>query len=294
MDNYYKILGVPKNATEKDIRQAYRKLARTHHPDVNPGNAAAEEKFKEINEAYSVISDTDKRKKYDLYGDNWAHADQMGEARYQTRASNRRRSNWSSFDNFNPSTSHGRGGSSIFNNLFKDLGQEIHTPPSPEYAVDITLEEAQQGTTRIVQVRDNRRLEVIIPAGVDQGSRVHIPAGQGGQGDFYLVVSVQSHPRFQRQGRNLYCDMDVPLEDVALGGEITVPTLSGQVALNIPPETQNDQRFRLTGQGMPSLNQSGRKGDLFATVKVVIPTGLTEDERNFFRKLKQSRSTRNG
>ena len=109
-------------------------------------------------------------------------------------------------------------------------------------------------------------------------------------GDFYLVVSVQSHPRFQRQGRNLYCDMDVPLEDVVLGGEITVPTLSGQVALTIPPETQNDQRFRLVGQGMPSMNQSGRKGDLFATVKVVVPTGLTEEERSFFRNLKQGSS----
>ncbi len=292
MDNYYKILGVPKTATEKDIRQAYRKLARTHHPDVNPGNAASEEKFKEINEAYSVLSDSDKRKKYDLYGDKWAYADQMGEAQAQDRTQSRRQANWSTFGGFNPSAGRGRDGSSIFDDLFKDLGQETRTPPSPEYPVDITLEEAQLGTTRLVQLGEGRRLEVTIPAGVDQGSRVHLPAGKGGQGDFYLVVSVQPHSRFQRQGRNLYCDMELSLEDAVLGGEITVPTLSGRVALTIPPETQNDQRFRLGGQGMPSLNQSGRKGDLYATVKVVVPTGLTEEERAFFRKLKESRAAR--
>ena len=169
MDNYYKILGLSKNATEKDIRQAYRKLARTHHPDVNQGNSASEEKFKEINEAYGVLSDADKRKKYDLYGDKWEHADQMQEAQSQAQANSRRQATWSPFDGFNASAGRGRESSSIFDDLFKDIGREVRTPASPEYAVEVTLEEAQQGTTRMVQVGEGRRLEVTIPAGVDEG-----------------------------------------------------------------------------------------------------------------------------
>ncbi len=284
MSTYYEILGVSKTATERDIRQAYRKLARQHHPDVNQGDPASEEKFKDINEAYSVLSDPDKRQKYDKYGDQIAEA----EAQSRSRGGFHR----STSGDFDHRAAASEPSGSIFDQLFRDLGQKMRPAPTPEYAVEVTLEEAQKGASRLVHLPEGRRLEVRIPPGVDNGSRIHIPAGGKEKGDFYLVVSVQEHERFLREGKNLYCEMEVPLEDVVLGGEITVPTLTGKVALTIPPETQNGQRFRLAGQGMPTLNQPGQRGDLFATVKVSMPTGLSEQERGLFRQIKESRAAR--
>jgi DnaJ-class molecular chaperone len=294
MSNYYDVLGITRSATERDIRQAYRKLARQHHPDVNPGDPLAEERFKEINEAYSVLSDPENRQKYDKYGDQWERADEIEEARSRSRYRSGSDFQRSTFGDFNPTVTTEETGGSIFDQLFKDLGQRVRRDQEPEYAVEVTLEEAQKGANRLVTLPEGRRLEVRIPPGVDNGSRVHIPAGPSGKGNgnFYLMVSVQDHEIFIRDGRHLYCDMAVPVEDLVLGGEITVPTLSGQVALTIPPETQNGKRFRLAGQGMPTLNQPGERGDLYTTVKVVIPTGLTEHQRDLFRQVKASRSAR--
>ena len=292
MNNFYDVLGVSKAATERDIRQAYRKLARQHHPDVNQGDPAAEERFKEINEAYSVLSDPDKRQKYDRYGDQWANADRIEEAEAQARSRGAGGFRWSTSGGFDPGATTEEPSGSIFDQLFRDLGQRMRPDTKPEYPVEVTLEEAQKGSNRLVHLPDGRRLEVRIPPGVDNGSRIHIPAGGKDKGEFYLLVSVQDHELFLRQGHNLYCEMEVALEDVVLGGEITVPTLSGRVALTIPAETQNGQRFRLAGQGMPSLDQPGQRGDLFTTVKVSMPTGLTDLERELFRQIKESRATR--
>jgi DnaJ-class molecular chaperone len=295
MPNYYDLLGVPRNASDKDIRQAYRKLARQYHPDVNPGDKTAEEKFKQINEAHSVLSDPEKRRKYDKYGDQWQHADQLEEAEAQARArAGRTTYRWSTRDGEDPTVTFDTGSGGIFENLFKNLGQDLRQPATAEYPVEVTLEEAYEGTTRLMELSGGRRLEVKIPPGVDNGSRVHIPAGRGREANFYLVVSVQPHPTFERKGRNLYRDIEVPLEDVMLGGEITVPTLRSRVALTIPPETQNGQRFRLAGQGMPGLNQPVSKGDLYATVKVKLPTGLTAQEKELFQQLKELRAARRG
>jgi DnaJ-class molecular chaperone len=293
MPSFYDVLGISRNADDKDVRQAYRKLARQYHPDVNPGDKSAEEKFKEINEAHSVLSDPEKRRKYDKYGDRWQHADQIEEAEAQAR-SRPGRSNfeWSTVDGGEPRITYGEGSSNIFENLFRNLGQEVRQPAAAEYPVEITLEEACEGTTRLMELSGGRRLEVKIPPGVDNGSRVHIPAGRGREGNLYLIISVQPHPVFDRKGRNLYRDIEVPLEDAILGGEITVPTLRSRVALTIPPETQNGQRFRLAGQGMSSLNQPGSRGDLYATVKVKLPTDLTPEERKLFQQLKELRAAR--
>ena len=314
MKNYYEILGVSKTATEKEIRQAYRKLARQFHPDVNPGNKNVEEKFKEINEAYDVLSDAEKRPKYDKYGVNWQHADRIGEAqakagaqrgpfRYPTsdtkagpsagfKAGQGRTYTWSTdgdeADLFSEGDARGAG---LFERLFSNLGQSPRQPVGVEQPVDVTLEEAFNGATRLLTLPEGRRLEVKIPPGVDSGSRVHIPAGDGRQGDIYLVVAVPPHQRFQRQGRDLTCEVEVALEDAVLGGQVTVPTLRGQVALTIPPDTQNGQCFRLAGQGMPELNNPKVRGDLFATVKVKLPTGLTAKERELFRQFKELRAT---
>jgi DnaJ-class molecular chaperone len=296
MPSYYDILGVARAATDKDIRQAYRKLARQYHPDVNKGNKSSEEKFKSINEAYEVLSDAEKRRKYDRYGDNWAHADRIQEAEAQARTQTQRGApfRWSTsaeegagpFPGFDPNAS------DLFERLFKNTGQDPRQPSAGDYPVEITLEEAFQGATRMLELAGGRRLEVKIPAGVENGSRVRIPAGAGRQGDIYLTITAAPDPRFQRQGRDLYCEVEVPVEDAVLGGEVAVPTLRSRVALTIPPETQNGQRFRLAGQGMPVLNQPSVRGDLYATIKVRLPSGLSAQERELFQQLKALRPAR--
>ena len=288
MADYYSMLGVSRGATEKEIRSAFRKLARKHHPDVNDNDPASEEKFKQINEAYTVLSDTDSRRKYDRYGDDWKRADQF----------NRGGGGFSHFD----MGGMGGGRRSIFDQFFGGMGgQEVRPPAPAEYKVEVTLEEAFTGAARRLQMQDQRRLEVKIPPGVDNGSKVHIAAESTHGGAFYLVITVKDHAKFRRQGKDLYVEVEAPLEDAILGGEMTVPTLTGKLALIIPQGTQNGRRFRLAGQGMPTLslpaNQAksnvNQRGDLFATLKVKLPTEFTEQELNLFKKLRDLRSKSN-
>ena len=288
MADYYSMLGVSRGATEKEIRSAFRKLARKHHPDVNDNDPASEEKFKQINEAYTVLSDTDSRRKYDRYGDDWKRADQF----------NRGGGGFSHFD----MGGMGGGRRSIFDQFFGGMGgQEVRPPAPAEYKVEVSLEEAFTGAARRLQMQDQRRLEVKIPPGVDNGSKVHIAAESTHGGAFYLVITVQDHAKFRRQGKDLYVEVEAPLEDAILGGEMTVPTLTGKLALIIPQGTQNGRRFRLAGQGMPTLslpaNQAksnvNQRGDLFATLKVKLPTEFTEQELNLFKKLRDLRSKSN-
>ncbi|OGO07090.1 MAG: hypothetical protein A2Z76_02530 [Chloroflexi bacterium RBG_13_56_8b] len=287
--NYYNILGVNRSATEREIKQAYRKLARQHHPDVNPGDKSAEEKFKRINEAYEVLSDEKKRRKYDKYGDQWQHADQFEQQARQQPGWNFQR---------------GSGGrvyfreeeaGSIFDDLLRGFGGRAGGRPQPrkgrdlEFPLEVTLEEAYSGTTRTLSMADGKRLEVRIPPGVKDGSRVRISGkgaeGYGGvKGDLYLVTSVKPHRLFHRHGDDLYVDVSVPLVVAMLGGEVKLTTPKGKLSLKIPPETQNGRTFRLAGQGMPHLGDSSR-GDLLAQVKVVLPTKLTDEEKELFRKL---------
>ena len=288
MADYYSMLGVSRGATEKEIRSAFRKLARKHHPDVNDNDPASEEKFKQINEAYTVLSDTDSRRKYDRYGDDWKRADQF----------DRGGGGFSHFD----IGGMGGGRRSIFDQFFGGMGgQEVRPPAPAEYKVELSLEEAFTGAARRLQMQDQRRLEVKIPPGVDNGSKVHIAAESTHGGAFYLVITVKDHAKFRRQGKDLYVEVEAPLEDAILGGEMTVPTLTGKLALIIPQGTQNGRRFRLAGQGMPTLslpaNQAksnvNQRGDLFATLKVKLPTEFTEQELNLFKKLRDLRSKSN-
>lgn len=315
--NYYDLLGVARDAGDKEIRQAYRRLARQYHPDVNPGDTQAEEKFKEINAAHEVLSDGEKRRKYDKYGDRWMQADRIEEAEAQARSRGGGFSFYTAGD-FNPAAggfdfdlgdllrgssnqdllnrtvnSPGFSNQDILSGMFGSERRGRSRPPA-EYPVEVTLAEAAEGATRLITLPDERRLEVKIPPGVTNGSRVHIPAGgsSGGGRDFYLNVTVMAHPRFERQGKDLYAEIAVPLTDLALGAEVTVPTLRSKVALTIPPGTQNGRRFRLAGQGMPELNQPESKGSLYATVKAVLPTNLTPEELALFRQLKELRPDR--
>ncbi|MCH7607295.1 MAG: J domain-containing protein [Chloroflexi bacterium] len=299
--SYYDTLGVPRDASEKDVRSAYRRLARKYHPDVNRGDKGAESRFKEINEAYQVLADAEDRKKYDRFGENWRHADQFARAgadgpspftwfgRTRRRGPGRseaQRSAPSGFgdllgDFFGTRTRTGSGGFAA---------QPVDVP------ITITLEEAYAGAKRMVQTAPDpfsgeagRRLEVTIPAGVASGSRVHIgaPAPGGAPLDIYLSVTVAPHPRFERKGNDLLTQVSVPLADAVLGGEVEVSTITGaKVALKLPPETQNGRVFRLRGKGMPK-GKSGGHGDLLATVKVVLPTNLNDEQRELFEQLQE-------
>ncbi len=290
MASYYDILGVSKTASDADIRKAYRRLARQYHPDVNPNNAGAEAKFKEVNEAYQVLSDEDSRKKYDVYGDNWKHAEH-----FQQDGDPAGPFVWrSTWTGDGGSFFEGMGGD-LFDGLF---GGRVRDIPwrKIEHPVSVTLEEAYAGTTRLLGVPfesgGTQKLEVKIPPGVDTGSRVNVAYDNGRSGGVSLKVTVLPHSRFQREGANLRAEIDVSLVDAVLGGTVSVDTLKGRVELTIPPETQNGQSFRLGGQGMPHLNDPARFGDLFVKARVVVPKNLDEEERRLFRQLRDLRSAR--
>lgn len=306
--DYYKILGVDKTASQQEIKKAYRRLARQYHPDVNPGNKSAEARFKEINEAYEVLSDPEKRKKYDELGASWQQWQRMGGdprgfdwsqwfAGGQPRSGPRVHVEYGDLGDL-----FGGGFSEFFRTIFGDMGSAEYVRQTRsrrgndvEYPVEITLEEAYNGTTRILQL-DSRRIEVKIPAGVDTGSRVRIAgegaAGLGGgqKGDLYLKIAVLPHKIFERKGDDLYCEVPIDLYTAVLGGEVAVPTLKGQVMLKIPPETQSGKRFRLKGLGMPNLKNPGVKGDLYAEAKIVLPHGLSKQEKELFAQLASLRN----
>jgi curved DNA-binding protein len=293
MADYYNTLGVARGASEKDIRSAFRKLARKHHPDVNDSDPASEEKFKEINEAYTVLSDADSRRKYDRYGDDWKRSGDFEQSGF----GGGRGSSHFNMGGVRHTTGRGRGVN--IEDLFGGMGGFETSPPPPpsEYPISITLEEAFSGADRRLRMQDGRRLEVKIPPGVDNGSKVNINAERAQGNAFYLVVSVKDHAKFRRQGKDLYVEVEAPLDDAVLGGELTVPTLTGRLALTIPKGTQNGRRFRLAGQGMPVLTNTTKnpgsdvdhRGDLFATLKVTLPSELTDEETDLFRLLRDRR-----
>jgi curved DNA-binding protein len=296
--DYYAILGTEPKASEKEVRQAYRRLARQHHPDVNPGDKAAENKFKEINEAYEVLSDSEKRKKYDRFGENWKYADQLSQGGSTGDGS----SIWS----FGSGSPFGRGSNGFEDQLGSILGEHRfgHTVTSTrrrarrEHRVEVTLAEAFSGTTRVIQVAaapngGGRRLEVTIPPGVDNGSHIRVRSeGVNSEDELYLITSVKPDARFQRRGEDLYTHVDVPLLDAVLGGEVEAPTIEEKVALKVPPETQNGRSFRLSGKGMPRLSSPQTRGSLYVILQVRIPSHLTERERELFRELKTLQSHR--
>ena len=307
--DYYTVLGVSRSATDKDIKTAYRKLARKHHPDVNPGDKSSEELFKEIGEAYSVLSDAEKRKKYDRWGFDWEKIDQAQAAGANYGPRGGRTYTWTSTPgapgNFN-FDSEDLGG--LFEQLFgRAAGGRTRVRSAPrkgtdlEQPVEITLEEAFSGTQRTFQIRDavtgeTRTVEIKIPAGATEGLRVRVAGkgepGLGGAaaGDLYLIVSVKAHPLFEREGDDLRVKVPTPLYTAMLGGEVMVPTPKGtRLALKVQPETANGQRVRLSGQGMPHLNGSGR-GDLYAEIAVQLPHGLSQRERDLFAELSRQRS----
>jgi curved DNA-binding protein len=305
--DYYKSLGVSRNASQDDIRSAFRKLAREYHPDANEGDQQAEEKFKEINEAYQVLSDADKRKKYDQLGANWEQYSRGG-----GRPEDFNWGDWSAGpgtytrvnledlqDLFGGSGGFGGGGfSDFFETLFGGVrgggarrpirGQRI------EQEIEITLDEAFQGTDRVFQPSNGAKFEVSIPKGVNTGSKVRVsgkggPSATGGEpGDLYLRIKVLPHHIFSREGDNLRVTVEIDLYTALLGGEVEVPTLERPVILTIKPVAQNGQTIRLREKGMPDVKKKGGRGDLLVTLQVKLPEKLSADQQAAVETLRQT------
>jgi curved DNA-binding protein len=300
--DYYKTLGVSKTASEKEIKAAYRKLARKHHPDMNQGNAKAEARFKEINEAYEVLSDPEKRRKYDQLGANWkSYAPGAG-----ARA-------WPGGGGMRVEYDFGGGGGPAggFSDFFKTFfggggfsGFGVEDADEPfgsiraadvEHAVELTLAEVLKGATRTLALGEggkSRRVEVKIPAGVREGQRVRVAgegaAGRGGKrGDLYLRVQIKADPGFERKGDDLQTTVRVPLTTAVLGGEAQVPTLDGPIGIKIPPGTAAGQTFRLRGHGLPRLESGGGRGDILATLAIELPKRLSAKEKELFEELRE-------
>jgi curved DNA-binding protein len=319
--DYYATLGVTKGSTEKEIKQTFRKLARKHHPDVNPGDKAAEARFKEINEAYEVLGDPAKRKKYDELGANWRAYEQAERA----GGPNPFAGQW----NANRGGGGGAGGG--FRTMTQEEMEEMFGDQNPfsdffttffggggfgqressargargrarqrqgrdvEHEIELSLEDAYHGTTRRLSLKHDghaRTVDVRIPAGVGDGSRVRISgegesgAGGAASGDLYLRVRLAPHLLFERKGRDLYVKAPLPVTTAVLGGDVEVPTLSGKpVRLKIPALTQNGQVFRLKGYGMPAVGKSEEKGDAYARAEIQLPAQLTSEERTHYEAL---------
>ncbi len=308
--DYYKTLGVERIAKEDEIKRAYRKLALQYHPDRNPGNKKAEDKFKEINEAYQVLSDPEKRKRYDQIGESYA--------RYTQRGGSPGAFNWEDWFAQNPEggRSYVRREVGDFGDIFGGDFSEFFTRifggmpstgnvawgsstsqirserPAYQKEVEISLMEAYQGTSRRLEM-DGRRLDVKIPAGARTGTKVRVAealnAGpQGQKADLYLVIKVANDLKYERKGDDLYVDTAVDLYTAVLGGEVNVPTLTGNVLLKIPAGTQPGQTFRLVGQGMPQIKRPDVHGDLLVRARVIIPRNLTSRQRELFLQLAQN------
>jgi curved DNA-binding protein len=313
--DYYEILDVPPDAEKKVIKQTYRDLAKKYHPDVNPGNKEAEDKFKTINEAYQVLSDTEKRKKYDELRAQYQHWQQAGGHRQDFDWQN-----WSAQPGQGVHVQYASpedledlfGSESPYSDFFNNIFGQVHgsgrgsgrgTAPSPrrgrdvEYEVDLTLEEAYHGTDRLLQI-DGHRVQAVIPPGVRTGSRVRL-SGQGepghnnGQaGDLYLIVSILPNETFEREGDDLHIDVPVDIFTAIAGGETRIPTLDKPLMLKIPPRTNASRSFRLRGKGMPHLGDPKTHGNLFAMVRLVLPERLTDKEVDSIRELASSRLNR--
>ncbi len=296
--DYYKILGVDKSASQEDIRKAFKKLARKHHPDLNPNDPDAKRRFQEINEANEVLGDPEKRKKYDQYGEHWQHADQF-EAQQQYRQQYGGAGGGAYWSSSGGSFSGDEGEfSDFFESLFGSRGGHRSGRSAGFRGQDfnaelqLSLRDAAQTHKQVVTV-NGKKIRITIPAGVENGQTIKL-GGQGAPGinggpagDLYLTFVIPDDPVFKRLGNDLYVDAPLPLYTAVLGGEQVIDTLSGKVKLKVKPETQNGTKVRLKGKGFPVYKQEGQSGDLIVTWRVEIPTHLTEKQQELFRELQR-------
>lgn len=290
--DHYQILGIPRSASADDIKKAYRKLARKHHPDLNPNNADAKKRFQEINEANEVLSDPESRKKYDQYGDQWKHAEQFEQAKREQGSQQQ-----ASGQGGNPFGAGGMDEEDLFSSMFGGRGRQVKFR-GQDYQTELRLDAEAAYTTHKQTLNVNgKSIRITVPAGVENEQSIRIP-GQGGpgvnggpNGDLYLTFFVAPHPRFKRVGKDLYLTQELDLPTAMLGGEITVDTMDGKVKLKVAPETQPGTKVKLKGKGFPVYKQEGQFGDLFVTYTVKLPTGLSDREKELFRELAALRNT---
>lgn len=292
--DYYKILGINKNATEKEIKSAYRKLARKYHPDVNPNDAEAKKKFQQINEANEVLSDPGKRKKYDQYGKDWKHSEEFEKARQQRAqrptadeafGGGFRGGDFSDFFDsmFGGGERSGRSSSVKFRG--QDYNAELH----------LTLKDAYHTHQQTLSV-NGKNIRITIPAGIENGQTIRI-TGHGGEGinggpagDLYITFYIAPDPEFKRERSDLYTTVDLDLYTAVLGGEVMIGTLDGKLKVTVKPETQTGTKIRLKGKGFPVYKKVGLFGDFYVTYSIKIPTDLTEKEKELFKELAKMRS----
>ncbi len=299
--DYYKVLGIDKNVSLDDIKKAYRKLARKYHPDLNPNDKEAHVKFQQVNEANEVLSDPEKRKKYDQYGENWKHAEQFEQAKQQQGSGG----NYYYDNSGNPFEGFSHGfGTEDFSDFFSELfgGRTGRTSggrsakfKGQDYTTELHLSLTEAATTHKQTLNLNgKQIRITIPAGVGNGKQIKL-SGQGGpgmnggpNGDLYITFIISENPHFKRLNNNLSATAEIDLYTAVLGGEATINTLDGKVKLKVAPGTQNDTKVRLKGKGFPVYKKEGQFGDLFVTYKVKIPTHLTDKQKELFKQLAES------
>ena len=295
--DYYKILELPKSATEKEIKAAYRKLARKYHPDLNPNNKESEKKFKEINEANEVLSDPEKRKKYDQYGKDWKHADAFDQAKQQQGQQQDGTRQYYQSGEFS-----GEDFSDFFESMFggaerkssqtkfrgRDLNAELHLKLSDVY-------KTQKQTLTV----NGKNIRLTIPAGIENGQIIKIAghgttgANGGPNGDLYITFLINNDTKFKREGSNLYTTVDIDIYTALLGGEVLVDTFDGKVKLKVSPETQSGTKVKLKGKGFPIYKKEGEFGDLYITYQIKLPTSLSEKEKELLMELQKIRNNGN-
>lgn len=306
--DYYKILGIEKNASQEDIKKAYRKLARKYHPDLNPGDKEAEKKFKELNEANEVLSHEENRKKYDKYGEHWKHGEEYEKAQQQQQYQRQQRNSGSGFEGFEGFSGADFGGGEDYSDFFQSMfggsgggfnrnsrgsasgkfkGQDVHAE------LNLDLKDAAKTHQQTFEI-NGKKVRITIPAGVYDGQQIKLkghgnPGFNGGpNGDLFITFNISKNLDFERIGDDLKSKITIDLYTAMLGGNVEVKTLDGTVNLKVKPETQNGTTVRLKGKGFPKYKKDGEFGDLFVTYEVELPKNLTEKQKELFEKLKNS------
>jgi len=293
--DYYKVLGIDKNAAQEEIKKAYRKLARKHHPDLNPNDKEAHKRFQQVNEANEVLSDPEKRKKYDQYGKDWQHAEQFEQAKQSQQHGYRRETfsgdfGESEFSDFFTSMFGGTGsGGGFRQRQTKFRGEDYHAE------LQLNLTDVDKTHQQVLTVND-KSIRITIPAGVENGQKIKIkghggPGINGGpNGDLYITFHIINNTKFKRDGNDLHTTVDLDLYTAVLGGDIIIDTLDGKVKLKVKPETQNGSKIKLKGKGFPVYKKEGEFGDLVIAFHIKIPTNLTDKQKELFEQLSKSSS----